>query len=143
MCLLLMPPGSCLWGVPGSCLVQQDFLELVLSTSAGYSGRPARNVEVSLTRGGEGPPCESSDHPFPEALLPPAPSLSPGSLPDVCPASFFFQPPEQLDPVPPAGPESRGFPGSQTRCPVSPLKIQEGLVSADPLLTRKREKGGL
>ncbi|XP_044604381.1 janus kinase and microtubule-interacting protein 3 isoform X6 [Equus asinus] len=52
-------------------------------------------------------------------------------------------PPEQLDPVPPAGPESRGFPGSQTRCPVSPLKIQEGLVSADPLLTRKREKGGL
>uniref|UniRef100_A0A3Q2I0U8 Janus kinase and microtubule interacting protein 3 n=1 Tax=Equus caballus TaxID=9796 RepID=A0A3Q2I0U8_HORSE len=53
------------------------------------------------------------------------------------------KPPEQLDPVPPAGPESRGFPGSQTRCPVSPLKIQEGLVSADPLLTRKREKGGL
>ncbi|XP_053524619.1 janus kinase and microtubule-interacting protein 3 isoform X1 [Artibeus jamaicensis] len=41
-------------------------------------------------------------------------------------------PPAEPDPVPPAGPESSGSPGGQTRQPVSSLKIQEGPASADP-----------
>ncbi|XP_053524623.1 janus kinase and microtubule-interacting protein 3 isoform X3 [Artibeus jamaicensis] len=42
------------------------------------------------------------------------------------------KPPAEPDPVPPAGPESSGSPGGQTRQPVSSLKIQEGPASADP-----------
>ncbi|XP_025323465.1 janus kinase and microtubule-interacting protein 3 isoform X3 [Canis lupus dingo] len=52
-------------------------------------------------------------------------------------------PPEEPDPLPPAGPESSGGPGGKIPRPVSSLKPQEDLVSADPVLSRKkREKGG-
>ncbi|KAF5922288.1 hypothetical protein HPG69_006890 [Diceros bicornis minor] len=136
-CLQLAHPGPCLCGISAEAVLS------VLSPSLGYVGRSARNVQVSLTRGAEGPPCGSCGHPFPEALISLAPSLSPSSLSDVCPTSLFFQPPEQPDPIPPAGPESSGCPGSKTRYPVSSLKTQEDLVSADPLPSRKREKGGL
>lgn len=53
------------------------------------------------------------------------------------------KPPEELDPFPPAGPESSGRLGGRTRHCVSSLKTQEDLVSADPLPSRKREKGCL
>ncbi|XP_038296900.1 janus kinase and microtubule-interacting protein 3 isoform X4 [Canis lupus baileyi] len=53
------------------------------------------------------------------------------------------RPPEEPDPLPPAGPESSGGPGGKIPRPVSSLKPQEDLVSADPVLSRKkREKGG-
>nr|XP_045371263.1 janus kinase and microtubule-interacting protein 3 [Camelus bactrianus] len=52
-------------------------------------------------------------------------------------------PPEEPDPFPPAGPESSGRLGGRTRHCVSSLKTQEDLVSADPLPSRKREKGCL
>ncbi|XP_041599572.1 janus kinase and microtubule-interacting protein 3 [Vulpes lagopus] len=53
------------------------------------------------------------------------------------------RPPEEPDPLPPAGPESSGGLGGKIPCPVSSLKPQEDLVSADPVLSRKkREKGG-
>ncbi|XP_025323468.1 janus kinase and microtubule-interacting protein 3 isoform X8 [Canis lupus baileyi] len=53
------------------------------------------------------------------------------------------KPPEEPDPLPPAGPESSGGPGGKIPRPVSSLKPQEDLVSADPVLSRKkREKGG-
>ncbi|XP_064344626.1 janus kinase and microtubule-interacting protein 3 isoform X18 [Camelus dromedarius] len=53
------------------------------------------------------------------------------------------KPPEEPDPFPPAGPESSGRLGGRTRHCVSSLKTQEDLVSADPLPSRKREKGCL
>ncbi|XP_072596541.1 janus kinase and microtubule-interacting protein 3 isoform X1 [Vulpes vulpes] len=53
------------------------------------------------------------------------------------------RPPEEPDPLPPAGPESSGGLAGKIPCPVSSLKPQEDLVSADPVLSRKkREKGG-
>lgn len=87
------------------------------------------------------PPPPPTPPPHPPAPVQPLPVRR--SLPDVCPASPFFQPPEEPDPLPPAGPESSGGLGGKIPCPVSSLKPQEDLVSADPVLSRKkREKGG-
>ncbi|KAM8782022.1 janus kinase and microtubule-interacting protein 3 [Rhynchonycteris naso] len=52
-------------------------------------------------------------------------------------------PPEEPDPIPPAGPESRRRLGGSTERPVSFLKIQRDLGCANPLLPRKRRGGGL
>ncbi|XP_036907131.1 janus kinase and microtubule-interacting protein 3 isoform X6 [Sturnira hondurensis] len=46
-------------------------------------------------------------------------------------------PPAELDPVPPAGPESSGSPGGKTRQPVSSLKTHEGLACVDPSCLRR------
>ncbi|XP_074194879.1 janus kinase and microtubule-interacting protein 3 isoform X5 [Rhinolophus sinicus] len=41
-------------------------------------------------------------------------------------------PPEETDPVPPAGPDSSGYLGDKTRCLASSLKTPEGVVSTEP-----------
>lgn len=74
---------------------------------------------------------------LPGALAPPAPSLSPCHPPDLCPASLSLQPP-----FPPTLPESGGCPGSRARRRVSSLKTRGKLASADPLPSRRRERGG-
>ncbi|XP_006754983.2 PREDICTED: janus kinase and microtubule-interacting protein 3 isoform X2 [Myotis davidii] len=52
-------------------------------------------------------------------------------------------PPEEPDPVPPAGLDGSGCRGGQWRPPASFPRTQEPLACADPLLSRKRQRGGL
>ncbi|XP_023618419.1 janus kinase and microtubule-interacting protein 3 [Myotis lucifugus] len=52
-------------------------------------------------------------------------------------------PPEEPDPVPPAGLDGSGCRGGQWRPPASSPRTQEALACADPLLSRKRPRGGL
>ncbi|XP_070288223.1 janus kinase and microtubule-interacting protein 3 isoform X6 [Myotis yumanensis] len=52
-------------------------------------------------------------------------------------------PPEEPDPVSPAGLDGSGCRGGQWRPPASSLRTQEALACADPLLLRKRPRGGL
>ncbi|XP_053778982.1 janus kinase and microtubule-interacting protein 3 isoform X2 [Desmodus rotundus] len=51
------------------------------------------------------------------------------------------KPPVEPDPVPPAGPESSGSPGGETRQPVLSLKTQEGLACVDPSCRGRVRRG--